>query len=113
MDTKQAQQVGWHLVGGAAALPLPEQCVQIVRLAQYGSLADIEGLADGLEVQEASCQLQIRVGDVSVGIFGSDEPVDDFLGPTESPYQRSTLVPLPGCAAQVLSCHVFQSSQKM
>ena len=78
VDPKEAEQVGWHLVSGGAALPFPKESVEVVRLAQDSALPDIERLAEGLQVNQTSCELQIRVGNVAVRIFCRYKPVNNL-----------------------------------
>lgn len=60
-DADRAQQVWRHLVGGCAALALPEEAVQVVRLAEDGPLLDVETPGQCSQVQESPCQLEIQI----------------------------------------------------
>ena len=59
VDPKEAEQVGRHFISGGAALPFPKERVEVVGLAQHSALADIERLAEGLQVKQSSRELQI------------------------------------------------------
>ena len=48
VDSEETEQMSRHLICSGAALPLPEQRVEVVSLAQDGAFADIEGLGEGL-----------------------------------------------------------------
>ena len=75
VDAKQAEEVRGSRVRCGAALALPERGVQVVASADRSALARVKGLDQRLQVDEPSCQLQVRVGQgaASVGFC-------DYLG---------------------------------
>ena len=85
VNTKQAEKMGRHLPGGGAAFALPEEGVEVVGFTDDGTLSDVETLGDGFQVQEGTRQFEIRVGDGTVWVGGSDKLVDDIGGPAKAP----------------------------
>ena len=85
--TEHAEEVRGDLVRRGAPLPLPEEGVEVVRLAERGALPDIERLGKGLEMEQAASQLQVRVGDGALGVGFGDKKVCNSLGPAQSPHQ--------------------------
>ena len=61
VDAEKAKQVCRDFLRRRAPLALPEEGVEVVRLAEDGAFADVERLGDCLEVQERARQLEVRV----------------------------------------------------
>ena len=85
VHAEQAEEVGGWRVAGGAALTLPERGVQVVSLADDDASANVKRLCDGFKVNEAPCQLQVRVCDCTLGIFVGDEATRDEGGSLEAP----------------------------
>ena len=59
MRPKQSEEVcGWRVAYGAS-FPLPECCVEIITFAKDGALSHIGSLDDVVQMEEASCKLQV------------------------------------------------------
>ena len=52
VKAEEAEKVVWALGGGSTAFSLPVQGCEVICLAENGTLANVEGLGDGLEMEE-------------------------------------------------------------
>jgi hypothetical protein len=59
VNAEKLEEVRGDLVGGSAALSLPVEGGEIVRLAQDGSFSSIILLAEDVEMQQSPSQFQI------------------------------------------------------
>ncbi len=81
VHTKQAQELCRGLVRRGAPLPLPEQGVEVVGLAERGSFPDVKCLGQSLKMEQATSQLRVGVGDSALGVGIGNKEVGDSLGP--------------------------------
>ena len=54
MHAEETEEVRQQGVGGGDAFALPERCVEVVALADNGTLTHFKGLDEGLQVNEAA-----------------------------------------------------------
>ena len=69
VDSEEAEEMRWNLVCRRARLPLPKEGVKIVCLNEDCPLPNIEGLCQGFQMQEPPRQLEVRIGDVTIGVY--------------------------------------------
>ena len=77
--------MSWGFSCGGIAFALPEQGCQVVSFAENGSLSDVIGVAEGVKMEQAARQLQIRIGDVALGVAFGDQVGENVFGPLEAP----------------------------
>ena len=61
VNAKQSQEVRGHGVRGGASLPFPEGGVEVVAAAQDGTLPNVKGARDAVELEQPSCKLEVGV----------------------------------------------------
>ena len=85
VDPKQTQEIGGDGVSRGASFPFPKGCVEVVASAEYRAFPHIHGLRGALELDEATCQLEIRIADGAPGVLSRGEAIPDPLRPGQAP----------------------------
>lgn len=93
VDPEHSKEVCGDGVGRSAPLSFPEGSIQVVPLAEQGSFAGVHRLSCAVQVNQASRQLKVGVGDRSGGVVRRDDAIGDELGPLQAPQDRDARLP--------------------
>lgn len=85
MDATEAEQVGSRASGGGALFVVPSHSGSVVTEGAHSAAAAVDFLSKDVLVGHKASQFQVRVGDVTSGMFEGDQPVGDVLWEVMAP----------------------------
>lgn len=90
MHSEKAEEVSGRLVRGCATFAFPEGGTEVITFGEDSALTDVEAMGEGVQVEEATSEFEVGVGDGATRVGVGDETIDDVLGPLETPCDGSS-----------------------